>query len=889
MKRLLNLKKRTVVLWTIAFCLLPSFATARNERFDSRVDASITLLANEDFHITDSLCAISESATITINNDDSWLFFDNIRPNDVVSRYADRIIIGGKPFAPGINGRIAIYRQGSVVMAHNDDYPALTASNEKESATFCCGFYYSNEPGKQVPASLVRPLPLDNAINHIKLARGYMATLACEPNGMGYSRVFVADDNNIDIDLPKQLSGKVSFIRVFRWQYPSKKGWVGSTWSSMPEGLKYAFQQADKTQSTWYYNWGSSPTIDPANPDAKTYNQEFVPEKWGAGGLWDGVYSIQDATHLLGYNEPDHSEQSNVTVDKAVEEWPLMMQTGMRLGSPATTNYSWLYNFIDKCRKLNYRVDYVVVHAYWGGKSATEWYNDLKTIHERTGRPVWIKEWNNGANWTKENWPSSQTEQYAKQLRDLTAIVYMLDTCSFVERYSLYNWVEDKRMVIDKSGSLTPAGEMYAADKPCYFFNHSKEVVPTWHIYDAPVLHYDSITTDNKVCLSWTDSNGEQVDHYLLQRNGETVKEPIFSKITKVDVNETTRNNEPLQLQIASVPLDETQGKSSNIISMQKAYSNEEQITLGETLVTQEWQPMVVSANYSEKPVVILGTPTYRNKMPLSSLTRNTATNHFDFGLRAWLYQQNPTFYAPDTLSYLLIPQGLHQWGSIHAEAGFANHITENWQKISFKQSFPTIPVVLTTATTSNDTTAVVAVRNINREGFEMRLRFEGNASPKQTFAEVAFVAATLGKGTVAGHQVEVGLSENNSVGNYLTGLAKITYENPFIATPYFFAQMQTENDTITASLRLKSRDHKGVSIFKDREKAIGHENVLGEQVGYMAIGNCQTTAIACTEHTQPHQATWYTLSGQSLPNKPYLPGTYILSQEGRSKLVVIR
>ena len=90
------------------------------------------------------------------------------------------------------------------------------------------------------------------------------------------------------------------------------------------------------------------------------------------------------------------------------------MQTGMRLGSPATTDFNWLYNFMNECRQRNYRVDYVVVHAYWGGLSATEWYQKLKVIHQRTKRPLWIKKWNNGANWTKESWPSSQNEQYAK-------------------------------------------------------------------------------------------------------------------------------------------------------------------------------------------------------------------------------------------------------------------------------------------------------------------------------------------------------------------------------------------------------------------------------------------------------------------------------------------
>ncbi len=38
---------------------------------------------------------------------------------------------------------------------------------------------------------------------------------------------------------------------------------------------------------------------------------------------------------LLGFNEPDMSSQSNMTVSDALRLWPRLMATGMRLGSPA--------------------------------------------------------------------------------------------------------------------------------------------------------------------------------------------------------------------------------------------------------------------------------------------------------------------------------------------------------------------------------------------------------------------------------------------------------------------------------------------------------------------------------------------------------------------------
>ena len=211
-------------------------------------------------------------------------------------------------------------------------------------------------------------------------------------------------------------------------------------------------------------------------------------------------------------------------------------------------------------------------------------------MHDRTKRPIWIKEWNNGANWTKETWPSSQTEQYAKQLRDITAIVSMLDTCSFVERYSIYNWVEDKRMIIDKHGKLTPAGQFYADKESPYFFNRDNEVAAEWQILEAPVLSYDSISADGKLSLSWTDVNGEQIAGYQLRENNRVVSEMPHYNVAL----------DPLPLadtrySVVSVPADANKkGLESNYIDVSVAdNSTEDWLFSGQALLRNDWQPVV--------------------------------------------------------------------------------------------------------------------------------------------------------------------------------------------------------------------------------------------------------------------------------------------------------
>ena len=296
-----------------------------------------------------------------------------------------------------------------------------------------------------------------------------------------------------------------SFIRVLIHDWPSKKGWCEVSRPSM-------LPNANMLECTWLYNWDAYA--------ARSANIEYVPEKWSTS--WPGfstINSSQNVSHLLSYNEPDHVEQSNITVDQAVNQWPELLKTGLRVGSPATTDFSWLYSFMDKCKAKKYRVDYVVIHCYWPSMTAQQWYNDLKAVYDRTGCPIWIKEWNNGANWTTESWPDGWKEAYEKQVKELGPILNVLDTAHFIERYSIYNEVGWKRMVIDDFGKITPAGEMYRDNKPTFAYRKESEVLPpTWSAV-SPTMSNVTITGDTAICVTWNDRNGGLVDEFIIERN----------------------------------------------------------------------------------------------------------------------------------------------------------------------------------------------------------------------------------------------------------------------------------------------------------------------------------------------------------------------------------
>lgn len=374
---------------------------------------------------------------------DAWLFLDNIRPSQVLASFLGRFRVNGQPATPDTNLRVAQYDYGAVIIPQGRDFAAMTVFSDKSlagaSMPLQCDIKYDD-------AGLGA---MKMAISSFRLKRGYMATIAQNENGTDISVNYVAQDNDVIVNaLPPGLDKAIRFVRVFPWRWTSKKGICGDMWKKLNVG--------------WYYDWNishvSTPDLEYVPIRQNLYWPNLDKQDWGKIG----------SPHLLGYNEPDHKDQSNLTVDQAIAGWPDLLATGLRLGSPAVSDggLNWLYAFIDKADAARLRVDFVAVHYYRSysnpadpKRAADQFYNYLKQIHDRTRRPIWVTEFNNGANWTKDRKPTIEQEKAT-----IAAFIEMLDKTPFVERYAIYNWVEDvRRMQMDEKndGPLTPAGEAY--------------------------------------------------------------------------------------------------------------------------------------------------------------------------------------------------------------------------------------------------------------------------------------------------------------------------------------------------------------------------------------------------------------------------------------------
>lgn len=421
----------------LAACTLLGSLAAADETLDpSSITRKVVLTGKQPLRVqADAL----PTSAFNFDSPDAWLYIEGIAPSKVVSDHLNRILVYYEKAVVDGNIRVVPYEKGTLVIPHGPAYPAMSVFAEKSLSG------PSQNLKSHQPHGDPKRAPLPETIRSFRLKHGYMATIASNADGTGISLNYVAQDEDVEVkSLPPELDGKVRFVRVFPWRWTVRKGIAGGIWQKLNVG--------------WFYDWNIGARTTP--------DIEYVPIKQNAN--WPGLnqdWKAKGSIHLLGFNEPDKKDQANLSVDQAIQGWPGLLKTGLRLGSPAVSDggLGWLYEFMAKADAAKLRVDFVAVHYYRavadpgdGRLAASQMEAFLEGIHKRTRRPIWITEWNNGANWTSGKDPTEKEQSHA-----IEKMIEMLDKLPYVERYALYNWVEDCRMLQRKDGSLTPAGETY--------------------------------------------------------------------------------------------------------------------------------------------------------------------------------------------------------------------------------------------------------------------------------------------------------------------------------------------------------------------------------------------------------------------------------------------
>ena len=240
-------------------------------------------------------------------------------------------------------------------------------------------------------------------------------------------------------------------------------------------------------KADWMYNWG--PTTSQALPAETIYH----PMQWGSfnwvygttsGPIWQHTSAWRkrgDGMILLGFNEPDRTDQSNISLADCVALWPRLMALDQPLlsPSPGTLNPpagpSWHQQFYDEADRLGYRVEYNAIHTYPGpsGGNSDNLINLVQTEFNDFGLPVWLTEfsfvdWGGNQNWSEEDCYQTLAE-FLWRAENLTALrKYALFVFSESAEYpqppnSFTNYNPAPRSnSYDILGNLTAFGKLYA-------------------------------------------------------------------------------------------------------------------------------------------------------------------------------------------------------------------------------------------------------------------------------------------------------------------------------------------------------------------------------------------------------------------------------------------
>nr|WP_294898054.1 glycosyl hydrolase [uncultured Pedobacter sp.] len=339
---------------------------------------------------------------------------DNAQP----SVYVPPVVVPPTPGGSGGNTGMTISQSLNQESPKTDlDVSVIYSSSTQSSANF-------------------KPLPdgYNDNIKSFTLPKGYMVSFAENQNGTGESICYVAAVSDVKENLPSRLVGKVSFVRFFPIKYTNKKGLCNTNVS-----------EAAAQKASWFYNWGLGATSN----ETGTY----APMTWGKGAATTAnalaFIARTDIDHIMSFNEPDNTGQSNIPIiDTAIARYKLMMQTGLRLVSPAveqdnsTASTDWLPMFMVAATAQKLRVDVIALHWYdWGNEKnnkatdqltadaiLTRFKNYVEKLHAAyPDQNLWFTEYNCNP---------ARSEAVHKLFMQSSAAY--LNTVPYVERYAYF-------------------------------------------------------------------------------------------------------------------------------------------------------------------------------------------------------------------------------------------------------------------------------------------------------------------------------------------------------------------------------------------------------------------------------------------------------------------
>ncbi len=396
------------------------------------------------------------ATVINITSNDAWIFASNLNPATAISTHVPRVKINGETLVDMQNARITEYYYGCAIAAYSASLAPLRLFDDTEF-----NGNYVDIPVQTIYSGSSIPANFDNRMVSFKLKKGYMVTLAVENDGTGLSKVYIASQSDLYVNvLPPALKGKISFIRVLPWNWVNKKGFG-------KQNTDNDFFNVLNPKGAWFYDWGLNRN--------STMNIEYATMGWGKTSFdtptkRNNVINKKKITHIMSFNEPDDcSAQSGQYGSLCKEDTAALwhkntMKLGMRIVSPScreNEELDWLKIVNNKMIPAGTRMDVIGMHWYdWGGYSsgaasdANSIFNRFKSrvtaAYNYYKMPIWITEFN-----------ANKNRSRAVQDAFLQLALPWLESTPYVERYAYFQPDGGNGSFLDANGNLTSTGTIY--------------------------------------------------------------------------------------------------------------------------------------------------------------------------------------------------------------------------------------------------------------------------------------------------------------------------------------------------------------------------------------------------------------------------------------------
>ena len=460
-----------------------------------QVTEIVTLTDDVDYIVTGEKPFGNAGVVNIQNTDHAVLILSAVKPSAALKLLASHVTINGEKAVNNSNCQVKLYNRGSIILPYAKNFKPLTVYSEQNF-----GGEAVNDFGLENSNGFMNTLTaekLNNRIRSFKLKRGYMVTFANRPSGRGYSRCFIAADQDLEVPvLPGILDNSISSYRIFQWFDAGKPQLAAATGDAAA---------CDALNVTSTYTWSVGVSMAPNVESVVHHIYEDFPSPSACGGAtW--------TPHMKTNNEPKNgSDDRPQDLATILANWENLMATGMRLCSPSSWDGSDYWNgtgflkeFFDSIDARGWRCDILDMHCYWPESNFGNLKNWVNAVH----RPIWISEWCWGASWNSDGaFASGVTENAVRDA--LSRICNNLNGMDYVERYFYWNGERDISRIY-RSGKLTPAGEMYAQLDGGLAYNGKYDYapkVPTQRDPSNLTITFDKNAHTAK--LSWYDPNGE--------------------------------------------------------------------------------------------------------------------------------------------------------------------------------------------------------------------------------------------------------------------------------------------------------------------------------------------------------------------------------------------